>query len=111
MLLKYSQVAENQAVSLLKKKKYVILARNIRFYGVEIDIITKKKEIYTFFEVKRRQKSHHAALFPTISYQQKERYHHSIMNWYEDIQKIVTVCIGLLVFDENMNLIEFQSNL
>ena len=111
MIINGCQAAEDKAVTLLREGKYTILARNIKFYGVEIDIITKKADAYIFFEVKRTQKKHYYSLFPTISHQQKKRYHQSINQWYEDIQKFLTVSIGLLVFDEKLNLIAFHKNL
>ena len=111
MFFEYAQIAENKATNILRKEQYTVLARNRRFYGVEIDIITKKGDAYTFFEVKRVKQNHYHSLFPAISYRQQSRYQHSITTWYADIQKFLTVSIGLLVFDEKMKLLEFNKNL
>ena len=105
--------AEDIAAGLLKNHSYQILARNIRFYGVEIDFICKntKEETYTFFEVKNTKMKYHALGFPSISYKQQTRYQNSINHWFGDIQKILTVSIGLIIFDEHLQLIEFHKNL
>ncbi|NLA08409.1 MAG: YraN family protein [Parcubacteria group bacterium] len=49
---KIGQIGENLAVKHLKKEKYQIVERNYREKWGEIDIIAKKKNIYTFIEVK-----------------------------------------------------------
>ncbi len=111
MFFQYAQVAEDKATKILRKEQYTVLARNMRFYGVEIDIITKKDDTYTFFEVKRVKQNHYNSLFPAISYQQQSRYQYAITSWYADIQKFLTARMGLLVFDEKMDLLEFNKNL
>ncbi len=49
---KIGQIGENLAVKHLKKEKYQIIERNYREKWGEIDIIAKKKNVYTFIEVK-----------------------------------------------------------
>ena len=103
--------AESKAAYLLRNNDYQILARNIRFYGVEIDFICKKEEVYTFFEIKKTKLRHYLAGFAGISYRQHNRYQKSINEWFGDIQKIVMVNIGLVILDENLKLIELHKNL
>lgn len=51
---KIGDIGENEAVKLLKKKKYHIIERNYVAVGHEIDIICENKDTLVFVEVKAR---------------------------------------------------------
>ncbi len=103
--------AEEKASAILQSKKISILARNIRFYGTEIDFLCKKNDLYFLFEVKKMKKIHYKAGYLAFSYMQWLRYRQSINKWYTDIKKINSACIGLILFDEYLQLMDFQENI
>ena len=105
---KLGDLSEERASQVLKNKNYLILARNIRFYGVELDFICKQDQSYTFFEVKTIKKNHYDLGYPILSYRQKIRFQRSIEAWQYDIQKINNANAGLIVFDEFLNLLCFE---
>lgn len=58
---------EELAVSFLRKKGFMILARNFRIRGGEIDIIALEKETLVFIEVKSRSSSRFGSPFEAIT--------------------------------------------
>ena len=55
--MSFKDKGEEIAASYLRKKGYKILASNYNGKGFEIDLITRKGELITFVEVKRRKSS------------------------------------------------------
>ncbi|SDC61055.1 putative endonuclease [Desulfurella multipotens] len=51
----FGQNCEHRAVSYLKAQGYVVLLRNFKYKGGEIDIIAKKGNVLIFVEVKGRR--------------------------------------------------------
>lgn len=51
---KIAKIGEQIAQLFLLRKKYVILLKNVRYRGGEIDIIAKKRKLVVFVEVKTR---------------------------------------------------------
>lgn len=45
---------EEEATKYLKKQGYVIVAKNVKIAGVEVDVIVKKSNLLVFVEVKTR---------------------------------------------------------
>ncbi|MDH5721382.1 MAG: YraN family protein [Spirochaetia bacterium] len=110
--LKRGKIAENRASLVLRKKGYNILARNIRFYGIEIDYLVKK-EIegeyhYFFFEIKRIKNEHYNAGYLPFSFKQYMKYRKAIDNWHAELNKIKNSHIGLILFNENSELLDFN---
>ncbi len=64
---KTGNVGENEAVKLLKKKRYKILKRNYTALDGEIDIIAENKDTIAFVEVKTRTVGHESAIEPRPS--------------------------------------------
>jgi putative endonuclease len=48
------QIGEQLAADYLQKNGYLIIERNLRVYGIEVDIIAQKQYILVFVEVKTR---------------------------------------------------------
>lgn len=55
----------------LKRKGWNIVFQNQRFFGVEVDILAKQKDVYTLIEVKSLKNEAH--LEKILSDQQKQR--------------------------------------
>ena len=104
-------VTEDLAVRFLREKRYVILARNTRVYGPEIDIlalnIESNEKNYTFFEVKGVRKANYLSGFPCLSIHQINRYRKAMARLQAKSKKIMNLNMGLLVFDEQGELLEF----
>lgn len=49
------KMGEKAAAEMLRQKGHVILERNWRFYGYELDIVSETNEYLVFVEVKTRQ--------------------------------------------------------
>ncbi len=103
--------AEDTAIVFLRQYDYIILARNINFYGVEIDILCKYQYNYIFIEVKSIKRYHYQSGYTVLAYKQWLRYQQAIQAWYTDSKKCHCTSIGLIIFDENMQLIDFNNNI
>jgi putative endonuclease len=57
----FGQIAEQRAVTYLKKLDYVTLEQNYRYRKAEIDIIARKDDIIVVVEVKARSSSYFGA--------------------------------------------------
>ncbi|MDH5716256.1 MAG: YraN family protein [Spirochaetia bacterium] len=105
-------IAEDKAAFILRKKGYDILARNVRFFGIEIDFIVKKKVQdeyhYFFFEVKKTKQEHYYAGYKPFSIKQYKRYCIAIEKWHAELNKVKNSHIGLLLFNERSELIEYN---
>ena len=110
-LKEYGIIAEDAALLYLKQLQFTILARNIKFYGVEIDILCKKQDIYFLFEIKRVKKLNYRSGYLAFSHKQQNRYKNAMIRWYTDIQKVSYTSIGLIVYDEHLNILDFYDNL
>ena len=99
--------SEDVSCQYLKNQDYLILARNMIFYGVEIDILCKKwdasyKEmVYYFFEINSIQKKYYIQGYSPLSYLQKQRYQQAIIKWFQDLDKMLSVVICLIVVNED----------
>ncbi len=88
---------ENIACSLLKKRGYAILDRNVRGRFGEIDIVAKKDEIFHFIEVRLRSNSTFGTPVETVNEKKRLRLQKTIeyycltkgvMNWQLDVMAI-----------------------
>ena len=104
--------AENKAALVLRKKGYNILARNIQFYGIEVDYLAKKETDgechYFLFEIKRMKKDHYNAGYIPFNFKQYKKYRSAIERWHSEINKVKNSHIGLMVFSENSELLDFN---
>lgn len=56
------RAGEDRAVLHLEREGYVVLARNVRTKGGELDVVAKDGEVLCFIEVRRRDKAEDALL-------------------------------------------------
>ena len=82
---------EAQAVKYLKKKKYEIVARNLRTKYGEIDIIARKDGVYVFVEVKRRTTDAFGKGFEAVDHRKQEKIRNSAL-LYCQINNIEALC-------------------
>ena len=94
------RAAENVASHWLRNQQYTILARNIKFFGTEIDILAKSADSYTFFEVKHTRSTYYRQGFPLMGYRQKLKYQQAIDRWQEDTNKVYNISVKLVVVNE-----------
>ncbi len=52
---KVGREGENAAVRLLEESGYIVIARNVRLPGGEIDVIARDRDVIAFVEVKARE--------------------------------------------------------
>ena len=67
------QQGEDIAVKYLKKRKYKILEKNYKCKIGEIDIITKKKDILCFVEVKTRSNKNFGLAKEAVNFTKQEK--------------------------------------
>ncbi len=65
--LDFGREGEEQAVKLLKKKKYRILETNFRTKAGEIDIVAEQDKVLVFVEVKSRADSEYGSPLEAIT--------------------------------------------
>lgn len=106
--------AENQAVSFLKKDGFVVLSRNRRIGGVEIDIMALRKtdqgKVYYLIEVKKIINKYYFSGYPPVTSNQIRRYLHAMDELNMRCGKFLDVRFAMMFFDENNRLIEFIEN-
>jgi len=100
---------------MLKKDGYVILSRNRRIGGVEIDIMALRKtdegNIYYLIEVKKVTQKNYYMGYPPVSYNQVRRYLHAMNELNIKCGKFLDVRFALMLYDEKHRLIEFIENM
>ncbi|MDH4199116.1 MAG: YraN family protein [Spirochaetia bacterium] len=110
-----SNVTENSAVNFLKRDGYVILSRNRRIGGVEIDIMAlrkkEKEKIYYLIEVKKVFQNYYSMGYPPVSFSQIQRYLQAIDELNVKCGKFLDVRFAIMLFDEKNKLIEFIENM
>ena len=108
-------LTENRAVNMLKKDGYVILSRNRRIGGVEIDIMALRKttagNVYYLIEVKKIVNKNYYMGFPPVSYNQIQRYLQAMNELNVKCGKFLDVRFVLMLFDEKNILVEFIENM
>ncbi|MDH4263711.1 MAG: YraN family protein [Spirochaetia bacterium] len=108
-------VTENRAVNMLKKDGYVILSRNRRIGGVEIDIMALRKtssgNVYYLIEVKKILNKNYFMGYPPLSFNQIQRYLHAMNALNVKCGKFLDVRFVLMLYDENNKLVEFIENM
>ncbi|RME93353.1 MAG: hypothetical protein D6767_01150 [Candidatus Hydrogenedentota bacterium] len=102
------RLAENLASLVLRKKGFKVLARNRNFFGVEIDFLCQKEDRYYFIEIKRVKRKHYYAGYPVFPYKQYQRQLNAIETWKAQDNKWYDAVIGLIVFDENNQILSFN---
>jgi len=111
----YINVTENRAVSMLKKDGYVILSRNRRIGGVEIDIMALRKtpvgNVYYLIEVKKVYDRNYLEGFPPVSFNQVQRYLRAMNALNVKCGKFLDVRFVLMLYNENNRLVEFIENM
>lgn len=105
-------MAENMASQWLRQKKFVILARNFRINGVEIDILTRyfyQGEWHTIlFEIKKMRRSHFLAGYPALGHRQLQRYQKALQEMVLRSGKLLNAHVGLIVFSEKGDILLFN---
>jgi len=106
--------AENAASVYLRKSGFQVLSRNRRVDNVEIDILAKRTQknishIY-FIEVKQVREKNYRKGFPPFSQKQRARYNHSIRYLYATNGRSFPCHISLIVFNENIQCLDFFSD-
>ena len=100
---------------MLKKGGYVILSRNRRIGGVEIDIMALRKteegNVYYLIEVKKVLNKNYYMGYPPISFNQIQRYLRAMNELNIKCGKFLDVRFTLMLFDETNKLIEFIENM
>jgi Holliday junction resolvase-like predicted endonuclease len=106
---------ENRAVNMLKKDGYVILSRNRKIGGVEIDIMALRKtpigNVYYLIEVKKVYNKNYYRGYPPVSHNQIQRYLHAMNALNVKCGKFLDVRFVVMLYDENNRLIEFIENM
>ncbi len=92
------QLAEELAVSYLKKKAYQIIAQNYRIGKSEIDIIAKKRQLLVFIEVKYRNSTNFGFPEEFVSQNQKQKYYQAA-DLYQELEPHGELGNYLLRFD------------
>ena len=64
---------ENKAVQFLKAGGYIIIERNFRTIGIEIDIIAQKDDTLCFIEVKTRKSNHFGRPEEFVNHKKRKR--------------------------------------
>lgn len=109
------ETSENKAVLFLRQKGFTILARNYKFFAVEVDILARKyihkESLYCFVEVKRVRRKNYFAGYSVLSKRQYNRYREAIGKWEATYKPRVQVAIALLILDENEEVLELIENL
>lgn len=107
--------SEDKAVLFLRQKGFEILARNYKFFAVEVDILARKyihkETFYCLVEVKKVRRKNYFAGYTVFSRRQYQRYRNALARWEITYKPKVRVGIALLIFDENENVIDFLENL
>jgi len=102
--------AESKACVLLRQTGFQVLARNIRFYGTEIDILARNlrniEKEYVLVEVKCSLKRHYLSGYPLVSPTQIKRYYRAIDRWQSARNRYIHSYMRLMIFDENMGLLD-----
>lgn len=108
-------ITEDRAVSMLKKDGYVILSRNRRIGGVEIDIMALRKtaegNVYYLIEVKRIFNKNYLMGYPPVSFHQIKRYLRAMNALNMKCGKFLDVRFVLMLYDERNRLVEFIENM
>lgn len=106
---------ENSAVQYLKQNGFVVLSRNRRIGGVEIDIIGLRKKnhekTYYLIEVKKTIEEYYRMGYPALSFSQIQRYMKAIENMNIQCGKFLDIRFALMVFNEKNHLVEFVDNM
>lgn len=72
---------EEKASGFLKERGYIILDRNYRRRGGEIDIVCERDGIVVFVEVKRRSSDSYGEPFEAVTKRKRRRIAHSAKRW------------------------------
>ena len=69
----FGQKAEGLATTLLQKKGYRIIGRNVRLPGGELDIVAQLGEVVVFVEVKARRTEIHGGALHAVTGEKEHR--------------------------------------
>lgn len=107
--------SENKAIPFLREKGFEILARNYKFFAVEVDVLARRyineESLYCFVEVKQVRRKHYFSGYNIIGHKQYMRYRLAMEQWHATYKPLVNVSIALLVLDEDENVLDFIENL
>lgn len=78
---KLGNIGEEIACRYLREKLYIILARNYRTPGGEIDIVAKKKDLLVFIEVKCRLTERFGKPYEAVNFFKKIHFQRAIL-WF-----------------------------
>ena len=103
----FTNEEENIAAQFLREKGFIVLNRNNRSYGAEIDLLCTRKEdeAYYIFEVKKVARQRGLA-YPRISQKQLSRLRKAAQRMQEKSDKFLTVRLCLLVVDKAAQRVE-----
>ncbi|MDO5655038.1 MAG: YraN family protein [Flavobacteriaceae bacterium] len=87
----FGRIAEEFIASKYQKNGYTILARNWRFYPLEIDIIAEKNNEIVFVEVKARKTDYFGDPIESVS-RKKKQFMVKAANEYLELNQISKEC-------------------
>lgn len=101
--------SESVAVAGLKRLSWLVLSRNRRIAGVEIDIVARvSRRVYSFVEVKQMSERHYSAGYPPVSQAQMKRYQKAMLEFCSMTGGRSSVFMTVIVTD-GIKVIDFIS--
>jgi len=96
MTFAFTNAEEDMAASFLRTLGFVIIARNTRQHGAELDIVAKYADEFLIAEVKRYSAVKDGD-FPALSHRQRSRLIMSAKNMQAKAGKFLSIRIALLM--------------
>jgi putative endonuclease len=80
---RFGREGEDAAVRLLEDQGYVVIARNVRVPGGEIDVIARDRDVIVFVEVKARGSSRFGSALGAVDARKRRRLRALAADWLQ----------------------------